>query len=187
MLIQKQFGIIQNLQTPPILQTSFLPWTFTVSYTKTDLDNRVTIIAKIMFKNVKRTSFLMFTRTHPALKFCSFSCISIYALLFFNLICFRTFPINFIPTQKKICDTEKLMKVQFTTSFSRPLDMDVTSSSGLGRDSTPPPLAPSSGGAPHSTSSIASASAASMSNDRPPRYQQVGYGFANSGVQNYLA
>ena len=77
-----------------------------------------------------------------------------------------------------------------TTSFSRPLDMDVTSSSGLGRDSTPPPsatLAPSSGGAPHSTSSIASASAASMSNDRPPRYQQVGYGFANSGVQNYLA
>ena len=28
MLIQDQFGIIQNLQTSPIHRTSFLPWTF---------------------------------------------------------------------------------------------------------------------------------------------------------------
>ena len=35
MLIQNQFGIIQNLQTSPIPQISFLPWTFfAASYSK---------------------------------------------------------------------------------------------------------------------------------------------------------
>ena len=39
MLIQEQFGIIQNLQTFPIPQTSFLVWTFFVaSYSKTVLE-----------------------------------------------------------------------------------------------------------------------------------------------------
>ena len=38
MLIQDQFGIIQNLQTSPIPQTSFLPWTFlAASYSKAAL------------------------------------------------------------------------------------------------------------------------------------------------------
>ena len=32
MLIQNQFGLIQNLQTSPISQTSFLPWTFTARF-----------------------------------------------------------------------------------------------------------------------------------------------------------
>ena len=39
MLIQDQFGIIQNLQTSPIPQTSYFPWTFlAVSYSKTTLN-----------------------------------------------------------------------------------------------------------------------------------------------------
>ena len=38
MLIQDQFGIILNLQTSPIPQTSFLPWTFlAASYSKAAL------------------------------------------------------------------------------------------------------------------------------------------------------
>ena len=32
------FGIILNLQTFPIPQTSFLVWTFTISYSKTALE-----------------------------------------------------------------------------------------------------------------------------------------------------
>ena len=39
MLIQEQFGIIQNLQMSPIPQTSFLVGTFyATSYSKTALD-----------------------------------------------------------------------------------------------------------------------------------------------------
>ena len=38
MLIYDQFGIIQNFQTSPIPQTSFLPWTFlAISYSKVAL------------------------------------------------------------------------------------------------------------------------------------------------------
>ena len=42
MLIQDQFGINQNLQTSPIPQTSFLPWTiFAASYSKIALKKEI--------------------------------------------------------------------------------------------------------------------------------------------------
>ena len=35
-MIKDQFGIIQNLQTSPIPQTSFLPWTFFCRFLQQD-------------------------------------------------------------------------------------------------------------------------------------------------------
>ena len=62
MLNQDQFGTIQNLQTSPILQTSFLVGTFfAVSYSKTALERIFTFIFdEAILRNFKGYHFCQF-------------------------------------------------------------------------------------------------------------------------------